>query len=161
MSKIEKLYINEVPWFKRAHIGKFLQIKHIVTSTSKLMVGDKKPRAVLMTKNGVRTTEGWSRPSNEQNNSDMFLSLTGAFYTIVNSRKSKAIALKNHILRDIVPRGFNAKLEEIQENHQRAITERDNVIEEKDAAIALLNDDLEDVGKQLVDLEHENRELQK
>ena len=34
--------------------------------------------------------------------------------------------------------------------HQGTITERDNVIEEKDAAIALLNDDLEDVGKQLV-----------
>ena len=32
------------------------------------------------------------------------------------------------------------------EEHQRAITERDNVIEEKDAAIALLNDDLEDLG---------------
>ena len=39
------------------------------------------------------------------------------------------------------------------EEHQRAIRERENVIEEKDAAIALLNDDLEDVGKQ-------NRELQ-
>ena len=39
------------------------------------------------------------------------------------------------------------------EEHQRTITERDNVIEEKDAAIALLNDDLED-------LEHENCELQ-
>ena len=41
------------------------------------------------------------------------------------------------------------------EEHQRAIRER-----EKDAAIALLNDDLEDVSKQLVNLEHENRELQ-
>ena len=46
------------------------------------------------------------------------------------------------------------------EEHQRAIRERENVIEEKDAAIALLNDDLEDVSKQLVNLEHENRELQ-
>ena len=39
------------------------------------------------------------------------------------------------------------------EEHQSTFTERDNVIEEKDAAIALLNDDLED-------LEHENCELQ-
>ena len=160
IEQIEKLYINEVPWFKRAHIGKLLEINHIATSTSKLMVGDKKPRAVLMTKDGYRTTDGWSGPSDDQNNSDIFFLLTGALYTIVNSQKTKAIALKNHILRDIVPRGFNAKLEQIQENYQRAIKEREDVIEEKDAAIALLNDDLEDVGRQLVDLEHENHELQ-
>ena len=46
------------------------------------------------------------------------------------------------------------------EEHQRAIRERENVIEEKDAAIALLNDDLDDAGKQLVDLENKNCELQ-
>ena len=51
-------------------------------------------------------------------------------------------------------------VEKLQEEHQIQI-------EEKDPAIALLNDDLdaewhkvEDVGKQLVNLEHENRELQ-
>ena len=51
-------------------------------------------------------------------------------------------------------------VEKLQEKHQIQT-------EEKDAAIALLNDDLDaemhkvqDVGKQLVDLEHENRELQ-
>ena len=48
----------------------------------------------------------------------------------------------------------------IVEEHQRAIRERENVIEEKDAAIALLNDDLDDAGKQLVDLENKNCELQ-
>ena len=34
------------------------------------------------------------------------------------------------------------------EEHQIAIRERENVIEQKDAAIALLNDDLDDAGKQ-------------
>ena len=48
----------------------------------------------------------------------------------------------------------------IVEEHQRAIRERENVIEEKDAAIALLNDDLDDAGKQLVDLENKSCELQ-
>ena len=46
------------------------------------------------------------------------------------------------------------------EEHQRAIRERENVTEEKDAAIALLNDDLDDASKQLVDLENKNCELQ-
>ena len=63
IEQIEKLYTNEVPWFKRAHIGKFLEIKHIDTSTSKLMVEDKKPRAVLMTEDGYRTMGGWSGPT--------------------------------------------------------------------------------------------------
>ena len=38
-------------------------------------------------------------------------------------------------MKDIVPRGFNARSEGIKEKHQ-------HVIEEKDATIALLNDDL-------------------
>ena len=45
------------------------------------------------------------------------------------------MALKKHILKDIVPRGFDVKIEEIQEKHRQAI-------EEKDATIALLNDDI-------------------
>ena len=43
--------------------------------------------------------------------------------------------LKKHILKDIVSRGFDVRIEEIQEKHRQAI-------EEKHAAIALLNDDL-------------------
>ena len=56
-------------------------------------------------------------------------------YVIIKARKDKGKALKEHILKDIVPPGFDARIEEIQEKHQR-------VIEEKDAALALLNDDL-------------------
>ena len=67
-------------------------------------------------------------------------------YVIVNSRKDKGKALKEDILKDIVQRGFDASIEEIQEKHQQAI-------KEKDAVIALLNDDLknreyENVGLQ-------------
>ena len=54
--------------------------------------------------------------------------------------------LKKHILKDIVPHRFDARIEEIQENHQQAI-------EEKDVALALLNDDLQN-------REYENVELQ-
>ena len=56
-------------------------------------------------------------------------------YVIVNSRKNEGKALKEHILKDIVPRGFDARIEEIQEKHREAI-------EEEDAAIALLNGEL-------------------
>ena len=62
--------------------------------------------------------------------------LTDALYVVVNSRNNKGKALKKHILKDIVPRGFDARIEEIQEKYRRAI-------EEKDAALSLLNDDVQ------------------
>ena len=40
--------------------------------------------------------------------------------------------LTEHILKDIVPRGFDISIEEIQEKHGQGI-------EERDATIALLN----------------------
>ena len=65
-------------------------------------------------------------------------------YVIVKSQKDKRKALRKHILKDVVPRGFDAKIEDLtsrveafefmNETHQQTI-------EEKDAAIELLNDD--------------------
>ena len=83
---------------------------------------------------------------------DAFVNLDGALEIAVRSNKSKAVALVKWISKKGV--------EKIQDENQRAITEHQIQTEEKDAAIALLNDDLEDVDKQHVDLEHENRELQ-
>ena len=67
-----------------------------------------------------------------------FVNLDGAIYIATNSKKEKAAALISWLVKKGV--------EKLQEEHQIQI-------EEKDAAIALLNDDLED-------LEHENCELQ-
>ena len=67
-------------------------------------------------------------------------------YVIVNSEEDKGKALKDNILKDIVPLEFDGRIEEIQEKHQQAI-------EEKDAAIALLNDNLKN-------REHDNVTLQ-
>ena len=53
-------------------------------------------------------------------------------------------------MKDIVPRGFDVKIEEIQENHRQAI-------EEKDATIALLNDDLRNCECENSDLQGEIR----
>ena len=44
---------------------------------------------------------------------------------IVISRKHKGRALKGHILKDMLPRGFDARIEEIQGKHQQAIEEKD------------------------------------
>ena len=55
--------------------------------------------------------------------------LTGAIYVTVNSRKDKAKALKKYILKDIVPRRLDARIEEIQKKHQEAIEEKDHQIQ--------------------------------
>ena len=52
--------------------------------------------------------------------------MTGALYVTVNSQKDKGKPLKKHILKDIVPGGFDTRIKEIQEEHQQAITCHDN-----------------------------------
>ena len=87
-----------------------------------------------------------------KNPHDVFVNLDGAIYIVTNSKKEKDAVLISWLVK--------IGVEKLQEEHQIQI-------EGKDAAIALLNDDLDaelrkvqDVGKQLVDLEHGNRELQ-
>ena len=80
-----------------------------------------------------------------KNSHDAFVNLGSALEITVRSRKPRAVALVKWLGRKGV--------EKLQEEHQIQT-------EEKDAAFALLNDDLEDGSKQLVDLEHENCELQ-
>ena len=75
-------------------------------------------------------------PREDAQDHDIFISLTDALYVVVNSRKDKGKVLKKHILNNIVPRGFDERIEKIQEKHRQAI-------EEKDATIAMLNDDLQ------------------
>ena len=66
-------------------------------------------------------------------------------YVIVKSQKDKGKALRKHTLKDVVPRGFDAKIEDLTSRVQafEFTTEtHQQTIEEKDAAIALFNDDL-------------------
>ena len=44
---------EEQNWFKRAHIGGYLGIARIITSTSKLSGEDKKSRAFLQAEGGI------------------------------------------------------------------------------------------------------------
>ena len=92
------------------------------------------------------TDTAWPGPKDHHDKTDKFLSVFGVMYVIVNSQKDKGKALKEHTLKYIAPRRIDARIEEIQEKHRQAI-------EEKDAAISLLNDDLKN-------REYDNKALQ-
>ena len=117
---------EEQNWFKRAQVGNFLGLKHIDTSVGGL------DKCEMPTRNDIKATlhgmGGWFRPKDHQNKTKKLLSVFGVMYVIIKSQKDKGKALKKHILRDIAPRGFDARIEKIQGKHQQAITGRDNQI---------------------------------
>ena len=117
-------------WFKWLHIGQYLGIAPIITSTTKLSEEDIRSLAFLKGGFVARIP-----PREDPQDHDIFILLTGALYVTVNSKKDKGKALNKHIMKHIVSRRFDAKTEEIQEKHRQAT-------EEKDAAIALLHDGL-------------------
>ena len=73
-------------------------------------------------------------PKEDAQDHDIFISLTGALYVIVNSRKYKGKVLKKHILKDIVARGFDVKIKVVQGKHQQTIKEKDNQIQALESA---------------------------
>ena len=148
LGDIEKLVDEQNhPWFKRAHVGKYLDLPQIYKSVEKL------DECEMCTRNDFEPTQSTTLVNHKGQPSDIFLSLTGVLYVIVNSRKDRGKELKHHILTDIIPRGFNNKIKELQENHHLAI-------EEKDAALALLNDDLTEAQEHSKQLELNNTGLQ-
>ena len=104
---------EEHNWCKRAHVGKSLGIKDIQTSFNGL------EKCKILTRQELVSTwcstPGWSGPKNQQNKTQKFLPLFGVMYVIVNSRQDEGKALKKHILKDIVPRRFDARTKEIKE----------------------------------------------
>ena len=91
----------------------------------------------------------WPGSKDQQNKTDKFPSVLGVMYVAVKSQKYKDKALRKHILKDIVPRGFDAKIEDLTSRAQALdFTNEEErqayqqAIEEKDATIALLNDNL-------------------
>ena len=90
---IEVLVDNKVQnWFKRAHIGWYLGIAHIITSTTKLLEEDIRSQAFLQAEGGIRSTDP---PRNDAQDHDIFISLTGALFMVVNSKRARARCLKN------------------------------------------------------------------
>ena len=129
---IETLFDDQnQPWFKSADLGRYLGIVKVKNSMH--------IPSPFMCKRQDIEGECCTVPLGKRKNPhDAFVNLDDAIYIATNTKKEKAAALISWLVKKGV--------EKLQEEHQIQI-------EQKDAAIALLNDDLEDVGKQ-------NRELQ-
>ena len=142
---IETLFEDQnQPWFKCADLGRYLGIVKVKSSMHI-------PSHFMCKRQDIKGVWPQAPLGKRKNPHDVFVNLDGAIYIATNSKKEKAAALISWLVKKGV--------EKLQEEHQMQI-------EGKDAAIALLNDDLDaerhkvqDVGKQLVDLEHENHEL--
>ena len=48
---------------------------------------------------------------------------------VIKSKKPSGKALKTHILKDIAPHRFDAKIKEVQGKYQKTIEEKDNQIQ--------------------------------
>ena len=108
---------EEQNWLKQANVGKFLGLEDIRTSLNDLENCEILTRQELVPTQ--RSTLGWSGPKDQQNKTDKFLLVYGVMYVIVNSRKDKGKAIKEHILRNIVSCGFDARIKEIQGEHKQ------------------------------------------
>ena len=115
---------EEQNWFKRAHVGTFLGIEDIQTSLNGLEKCKILTRQKLITT--WRSTPGWSGPKDQQNKTDKFLPFFGVMYVIVNSIKNKGKALRDHILKDILPRGLDVKIEESRKSINRPLRKKCN-----------------------------------
>ena len=110
---IETLFDDQNhPWFKRAYLGRYLGIVDIarnfkdIKTTSRLEI----------------TREEQSLPLGKHKNPhDAFVNLDSALEIAVRSRKPKVVAL----VKWLVKKG----VEKLQEDHQKAIEERDTRIE--------------------------------
>ena len=107
---------EEQDCFKRAHVGKSLRLSQIEKSLVGLEMCETRARNYFDPTH--TTTTCWSGSQDQKNKTDKFLSFFGVMYAIVSSWKDKGKALK-----DIVPRGFNARIEGIRGQHQQAIKE--------------------------------------
>ena len=92
-------------------------------------------------------------PREDAEDHDIFISLTGTLYVVVNPRKGKDKTLKEHILKDIVTRGFPSTMNVWNGMHQQTI-------EEKDAAPALVTDDLQGYDNDIPAIQYGNVALQ-
>ena len=133
---IETLFDEQnQPLFKRADLGKYLGIESIKNNFKDFPSHYTRHR--LEMEAGSQT----SPLGRTKNPHDIFINLDGSIEMAVQSKKPKAAALVKWLSKKGV--------EKIPEEHQKAITDCDNqiqahqqAIEEKDATISFLNDDL-------------------
>ena len=122
-------------WFRRTYVKKFLELVYIHRSTAKLGDEDQKFRAFLQAEGGFHSMTDWFGSKYHQNKADNLLSVTSTLYVIVNSRSDKGKTLKEHIRKDLVPRGFDERIAELQKKHHHAATQFKLAIQERDNQI--------------------------
>lgn len=138
---IEVLFNEEAePFFKRAHVEKYLGLTGIHMS---LKTVDKRE---MPTRNEFDPTcskpSGWLGPKDQQNNTDIFLSVYAVMHLIVRGKTAKSKQLRSWVLRDVVPQGLN------------------KLLKEKDTQLALMNNDLTESQDLVRHLEYNNTGLQ-
>ena len=107
-------------------------------STVKLGKEDQKTSALLQAEGGCNIIAHLREDAQDH---DIFISLTCALYVVVNSRKEKGKTLKKNI-----PRGFNARIKEIQEEHNQQKTQLQQIITDRGKMIRAIQ--YENVGSQ-------------
>ena len=115
LKDIEMLVDRKVQhWFKRTYVKKLLVLVYIHKSTAKLGDEDQKFQAFVQADGAFHSMTSWFGPKYYQNKEDNFSSVTSTLYVIVNSGSDKGKELKKYILKDILPRGFDGRIAEIQ-----------------------------------------------
>ena len=100
------LKADNQPWFKSAHVGKFLDLKHINTSLEGLGKGE------ICVRNEFEAIYRSTGPKDQRNKTGVFLSVYGVMHVTVNSRKEVGKELTKWLLQEVLPRGSNKLLEE-------------------------------------------------
>ena len=105
---------EEQNWFKLAHVGKLLGVEAIRKSLNGLEKCEILNRQELVpTRRGTPVWPVWFGPKDQQNKTDKFLTFFGVMYVIANSQKDKDKVLRKNILKDVVLRGFDGKIEDL------------------------------------------------
>ena len=125
--------------FKRADLRKYLGIEKIKHNFKDFPWYHTPPRSDL---EGEALTDPLGKARNPH---DIFIDLDGSIEMAVRSKKPKAVPL--------VKRLTKKGIEKIQKEHQQ-------VIKEKDAALALIHDDLRDCDNQIQAIQYEYVALQ-
>ena len=151
-NKIEILYDDQnQPWFKRAHLGKHLNMKGIHMSIPQHV--ELRTREQLSTCNRI---SGWKGDSNSKNKTDIFLSFTAALHVVMRCDKKEAIPIRDWLVKEIIPRGLNQIISE----KQQALENKDLIIHQNESTIAILNDDLDESQREYAILEYKYEQLE-
>ena len=157
--ELKVVTINGKPWTRAKEVCKALEYNNKTTRVIRAHCS-RENYAQKYQMTSVSTADTPVHCPKDSQKYDIYINEEGMYDLLFSSQLPLAKKLRKHCCNVMFPHIRKQLTNKMVEQHQRAIRERENVIEEKDAAIALLNDDLEDVSKQLVDLEHENCELQ-